>query len=178
MAPNRRIPLRWGRKRRVWWFTRRVRRARLAEQHDQAEDDDGQPRSASASDGTRTPRWASRSGLRSLGRGAPTASWRSATTAAPWSRRRSECRQQRSSHDLIAAFVAILWRYHTTGRARLWLLPVLMIVWVNTHLGFFVGLGLIGIYVGFEVLEVISAPSPQQEGAPPSVGHCRKWLAR
>src|SRR5437588_3902164 len=60
MAPNRRIPLRWGRKRRVWWFTRRVKRARLAEQHDQAEDDGAQPRSASASDGTRTPRWASR----------------------------------------------------------------------------------------------------------------------
>jgi len=91
---------------------------------------------------------------------------------------RTATRADLFSTVLIAAFVAILWRYHTTGRARLWLLPVLMIVWVNTHLGFFVGLGLIGIYVGFEVLEVISAPSPQQEGAPPSVGHCRKWLAR
>src|SRR6516165_690625 len=42
---------------------------------------------------------------------------------------------------LSAAYLALLWRYHKTGRARLWLLPVLMILWVNAHLGFFLGLG-------------------------------------
>ena len=72
---------------------------------------------------------------------------------------RTATRADLFSTVLIAAFVRILWRYHTTGRARVWLLPVLMIVWVNTHLGFFVGLGLIGICVGFEVLHLISAPS-------------------
>jgi hypothetical protein len=54
---------------------------------------------------------------------------------------------------LSAAYLALLWRYHRTGRARLWLLPVLMILWVNAHLGFFVGLGLIGGYLLVESLE-------------------------
>jgi len=52
-----------------------------------------------------------------------------------------------------AAYLALLWRYHKTGQARLWLLPVLMILWVNAHLGFFVGLGLIGGYVVVDGLE-------------------------
>ena len=43
---------------------------------------------------------------------------------------------------LTAAFLALLWRYHCTGRGRLWLLPGLMVLWVNAHLGFFVGFGL------------------------------------
>jgi hypothetical protein len=46
-----------------------------------------------------------------------------------------------------------LWHYHRTGRARLWLLPVLMVPWVNAHLGFFIGLGLVGVYVLVESLE-------------------------
>ena len=54
---------------------------------------------------------------------------------------------------LSAAYLALLWRYHKTGRARLWLLPVLMILWVNAHLGFFLGLGLIGGYILVEGLE-------------------------
>jgi tetratricopeptide (TPR) repeat protein len=82
-----------------------------------------------------------------------------AALAVPLIVARTATRADLFSTVLIAAFVAILWRYHTTGRARLWLLPVLMIVWVNTHLGFFVGLGLIAIYVGVELLELISGPS-------------------
>ena len=54
---------------------------------------------------------------------------------------------------LSAAYLALLWRYHKTSRARLWLLPVLMILWVNAHLGFFLGLGLIGGYILVEGLE-------------------------
>ena len=54
---------------------------------------------------------------------------------------------------LSAAYLALLWRYHRTGKTRLWLLPVLMILWVDTHLGFIVGLGLIGGYVLVEGLE-------------------------
>jgi hypothetical protein len=30
---------------------------------------------------------------------------------------------------LSAAYLALLWRYHRTGRARLWMLPLLMILW-------------------------------------------------
>ena len=55
---------------------------------------------------------------------------------------------------LAAAFLAILWHYHETDRGRLWLLPVLMIIWVNTHPGFILGLLLIAAYVGVEILEM------------------------
>jgi hypothetical protein len=35
----------------------------------------------------------------------------------------------------FAAFLVLLWRYHRTGRTRMWLLPLLMVAWVNLHLG-------------------------------------------
>src|SRR3989442_142721 len=36
---------------------------------------------------------------------------------------------------LFAAFLSLIWENFQTGRARLWLLPVLMVAWVNLHLG-------------------------------------------
>ena len=51
---------------------------------------------------------------------------------------------------LFAAFLSLLWENYETGRARLWLLPPLMVFWVNLHLGFSSGLGLIGMYVVVE----------------------------
>ena len=56
---------------------------------------------------------------------------------------------------LFAAFLALLWRYHRTGRSRLWLLPLLMVAWVNLHLGFVVGLALIAGYVLTETSEMV-----------------------
>jgi tetratricopeptide (TPR) repeat protein len=56
---------------------------------------------------------------------------------------------------LFAAFLSILWENYQTGRAPLWLLPLLMVVWVNVHFGFAAGLGLIVAYVGTEVLEFV-----------------------
>ncbi len=56
---------------------------------------------------------------------------------------------------LFAAFLSILWENHQTGRAGLWLLPLLMVAWVNLHFGFSSGLGLIGAYVLTELLETI-----------------------
>jgi len=58
---------------------------------------------------------------------------------------------------LFAAFLSILWEQHRTGGARLWLLPLLMFAWVNVHLGFLAGLGLIVAYVASELLDAISA---------------------
>ena len=55
---------------------------------------------------------------------------------------------------LFAAFLAVLWQQHQTGRARLWLLPVLMIFWVNLHLGFVAGLALVAAYVLVAGLEM------------------------
>jgi tetratricopeptide (TPR) repeat protein len=56
---------------------------------------------------------------------------------------------------LFAAFLSLLWENYETGRARLWLLPVLMVAWVNLHLGFSAGIVLVGMYVVTELLESV-----------------------
>jgi len=56
---------------------------------------------------------------------------------------------------LFAAYLSILWQNYQTGRAHLWLLPLLMIAWVNFHLGFVAGLALIVAFVGMDVLELL-----------------------
>jgi tetratricopeptide (TPR) repeat protein len=55
---------------------------------------------------------------------------------------------------LFAAFMAILWRQFQGERASLWLLPPLMLAWVNLHLGFIAGLAIMGAYVMLELLEM------------------------
>ncbi len=55
---------------------------------------------------------------------------------------------------LFALALSILWHYHQTGRERLWVLPILMLAWVNLHPGFIAGLGLLCAYVAVEVLEL------------------------
>lgn len=59
---------------------------------------------------------------------------------------------------LFASLLTVLWRYHQTGRAPLWTLPLLMLAWVNLHLGFVAGLALIAAYVGIEMIETTHAP--------------------
>src|ERR1035437_4918543 len=56
---------------------------------------------------------------------------------------------------LFAAFLSLLWENYQTGRARLWLLPLLMLAWVNLHFGFAAGLALVLAYVGVEVSEML-----------------------
>jgi tetratricopeptide (TPR) repeat protein len=56
---------------------------------------------------------------------------------------------------LFAACLSLLWENFQTGRARLWLLPLLMIAWVNLHLGFLAGLALIFGFAGMELLEML-----------------------
>ncbi len=56
---------------------------------------------------------------------------------------------------LFAAFLSLLWENYQTGRARLWLLPLLMLAWVNVHFGFVAGLGLLLAYAGVEVSEMV-----------------------
>ena len=56
---------------------------------------------------------------------------------------------------LFAAFLSLLWENYETGRAQLWLLPLLMAFWVNLHLGFLFGLLLCAAYVGLELLEIL-----------------------
>ena len=56
---------------------------------------------------------------------------------------------------LFAAFLSLLWENYQTGKARMWLLPVLMAAWVNLHFGFVSGLGLVAAYVLAELLETL-----------------------
>ena len=58
---------------------------------------------------------------------------------------------------LFAAYLSILWENFRTGRGRLWLLPPLMIAWVNLHLGFIAGLGLLCAFAVVELLEMLFA---------------------
>ena len=55
---------------------------------------------------------------------------------------------------LFAAFVSLLWQNFRTSRAPLWLLPLLMVLWVNVHLGFFSGLALLAAFAGMDILEL------------------------
>ena len=54
---------------------------------------------------------------------------------------------------IFAAYVSLLWQHHETGRAPLWLLPLLMAIWVNVHFSFFSGLGLLAAFVAVALLE-------------------------
>lgn len=53
---------------------------------------------------------------------------------------------------LFAVYLYVLFVYKREGRARLWLLPPLMALWVNLHAGYVIGLFLIGLFVAGEVL--------------------------
>ena len=77
-----------------------------------------------------------------------------ALIAVPLLANRTQPRAEMFTTILFAAFLAMLWRYHRTGQARLWLLPVLMVAWVNLHPGFVAGLVLCGAYLFVESLEL------------------------
>jgi hypothetical protein len=62
-------------------------------------------------------------------------------------------RPQVFSWLLFAAFIAICLD-HRSGRAnRLWLLPVITIVWANLHLGVMFGLAVVGVYALSQTIE-------------------------
>ena len=99
-----------------------------------------------------------------------------AILAVPLIAERSSPRADIFTMLLFAAYLSILWQHFQTGRAQLWLLPVLMIAWVNLHLGFIAGLGLIVGFIGLEVLEVLSS-KPRREKAWPRLKRLVPWLA-
>jgi tetratricopeptide (TPR) repeat protein len=75
---------------------------------------------------------------------------------------------------LFAAFLRLLWQQHQTGRARLWLLPILMMAWVNLHLGFIAGLALVAGYVLVEALDMVWPE--RREAAAERLRNCWPWL--
>ncbi len=55
---------------------------------------------------------------------------------------------------LFAAFLSILWERYDNGTGKLWILPFLMVAWVNLHLGFLAGLALVGVYAAAETIRL------------------------
>lgn len=54
----------------------------------------------------------------------------------------------------FAFFLGKLWAYHRGARSRPWLLPVLMLFWVNLHPGFIAGLGAMAAYLLIEITDL------------------------
>jgi Tfp pilus assembly protein PilF len=103
-----------------------------------------------------------------------------AIIAVPLIANRTQPRAEMFTTVLFAAFLGVLWRHYTSGHQNgrhspLWLLPVLMVAWVNLHPGFIAGLALCAAYVGLEVLEL---PFPEHRaGALARLKRGWPWLA-
>jgi tetratricopeptide (TPR) repeat protein len=63
---------------------------------------------------------------------------------------------------LFTCFARLLLEHYEGRKVRLWLLPPLMILWVNLHTGFIAGLALIAAYLAVEALET---PFPSRRTA-------------
>jgi len=97
-----------------------------------------------------------------------------AILAVPMIAIRTGARADMFSVVLFAAFLVLLWQQHRSGRARLWLLPILMMAWVNLHLGFIAGLALVAAYVLMEALDMVWRE--RREAAAERLRSCWPWL--
>lgn len=95
--------------------------------------------------------------------------------AVPLIANRTEPRAEMFTTMLFAAFLALLWRHNRSERAPLWLLPVLMVLWVNLHPGFVAGLALCVAYLLMEALELPFAP--RRKAALRRLHRAQSWLA-
>ncbi len=87
---------------------------------------------------------------------------------------RENARAELFSTVLFAAYVALLWNYFRTGRLRFWLLPVLMLLWVNLHPAFVAGLAMM---VGYVVLELCEFPfGERRQPAQQRLKRIAPWL--
>jgi len=80
-----------------------------------------------------------------------------ALIAVPMIASRTQPRAEMFSTILFAAYLTLLWKHYRNHRAALWLLPFLMMLWVNLHPGFISGVLLSLVYVCIEGLDCISA---------------------
>lgn len=70
-------------------------------------------------------------------------------------------RPQVVSFVLFSTFLWILHDFRDRGKDRLWPLPVLMLLWVNLHGAFVVGLGLILLFLAAESLRSVARPAAE-----------------
>src|SRR5579885_2118992 len=80
-----------------------------------------------------------------------------ALIAVPMIASRTQPRAEMFSTILFAAYLALLWKHYRNDRTAMWLLPFLMVLWVNLHPGFISGVMLCLAYVCIEGLDCISA---------------------
>jgi hypothetical protein len=66
---------------------------------------------------------------------------------------------------LFAVLLAVLWRYHRGRKTPLWLIPLIFIIWANTHLGFIAGFALLGGYAALELGELLLSDRRDAAGA-------------
>jgi tetratricopeptide (TPR) repeat protein len=62
---------------------------------------------------------------------------------------------------LFAVLLGELWAFHCGEKRRLWIVPTMMLLWVNLHPGFLAGLAVIAAYVAFETGDLIFASKRQ-----------------
>ena len=76
---------------------------------------------------------------------------------------------------LFAAYLSILWGHFRGNSQNLWLLPLLMLAWVNLHPGFIAGLAILSAYVLLEMCEL-----PFRDRRPTAIQRLRAvipWIA-
>lgn len=96
-----------------------------------------------------------------------------ALVAVPLIANRTQPRAEMFTTILFAAFLSLLWRHYRNARPNtpLWLLPILMVAWVNLHPGFVSGLALCGAYI---ILEILHLPFREDRAAARN-GLQRSW---
>ncbi len=88
---------------------------------------------------------------------------------------RTAARADLFSTVFFALFLGELWAYHRGMRCRLWLLPVIMLFWVNLHPGFIAGLAAIGAYLLIELSDLLFAE--RRQAALSRLRRAWPWLA-
>jgi Flp pilus assembly protein TadD len=102
-----------------------------------------------------------------------------ALIAVPLIANRTQPRADMFTTILFGAFLSLLWGHYRSGRdtsrAPLWLLPILMVAWVNFHPGFVAGLALCFAYVLCEILDLLF--HNDGEAVRTRLRHAWPWLA-
>ncbi|PYX29673.1 MAG: hypothetical protein DMG77_11800 [Acidobacteria bacterium] len=94
--------------------------------------------------------------------------------AVPLIASRTQPRAEMFTTILFTALLSLLWQHYRRGRAPLWLLPLLVIAWVNLHLGFVAGLA---ACVGYVLMELLDLVFPQRrQAARARLRQAWRWL--
>ena len=85
-------------------------------------------------------------------------------------------RSQVFSFAFFSTFYLVLTMYRSRKRDLLWTLPVMMMFWVNLHGAFVLGLGLIGMFLGCELLRRLAYGERSDTLSPRELGKLGLFL--